>query len=261
MVKNKPSKPIRILSNILILFGLISLSSCLGGKTDNQATQIRIVDLNGNPKPIKRIVPEGNAQILATQQSQFLATNDNIPAPSNINQPLSNGPVENQNVEQNTSGDVAATSIDNTVNNAVTDNNKNKPAQAEVLYDLSEDKTPNNPENNNEVKDTAPKLSPEKITSSKTKFKLAISKAKNNGISADKKSGTLIQIGSFSSYANAQKALEKSKKISVGKIEEVDLENGKSYRVFLGPLSSSKKVHNILKKAKKSGYKDAFIVK
>jgi cell division protein FtsN len=247
MLKKTFFTPSNIPSKSLAIFGLALMTSCIGYKPVNQATEIRIVDLNGNPKPIRRIIPEGNAQMLVNQQAQA-ANVDN--APNNINKSAQQN-YQTPNTNQITNNDIAP--AENITNNTGT-----KPVEATVSYDMYNDNT------SEVASKTIPETIPEPAQTnphSGKKFKLAISKTKNTKTISASESGALVQIGSFSSYANAQKALEQSNKISSGKIEEVDLDGEKSYRVFLGPISNSKKVHNILKKAKNSGYKDAFIVR
>jgi len=235
----------KTLSKNLAIFGLALLTSCIGNKPSNQETEIRIVDLNGNPKPIRRMVPEGNAQMLVNQQAQAVNAS-NIP---NIVDTNATPNYQTANTNQIANNNIAPPAG----NENIANNIERKPAEAAVSYDMSNDNTPE------VVGEKIPEPAQTKPSSkSGKKFKLANSKAKTIPVN---ESGTLIQIGSFSSYNNAQKALEQSSKISSGKIEEVDLGERKSYRVFLGPISNSKKVHNILKKAKNSGYKDAFIVR
>ncbi len=248
MLKKTSFKPF----NNLAILSLILLTSCLANKPSNQATEIRIVDLNGNPKPIKRMIPEGNAQMLASQQSQFTNTNDNIATTSvveagNINDVApQNYPTPNTN--QTISNNIAPPAEN------IAANSESKTTEAAVLYDMSNDAT-------SEVKTATIPTPPQPASTSNKKFKLAISKTKSTTTNSANKSDILVQIGAFSSYSNAQKTLEQSKQISAGKIEEVDLNGKKNYRVFLGPISNSQKARNILKKAKNSGYKDAFIVR
>ena len=238
MLKETSFMPSNTLSKSLAVFGLALLTSCLGYKPSNQATEIRIVDLNGNPKPIRRIVPEGNAQMLVNQQAQCVIVNN---TPNNI---ITSAP---QNYQ--------APDINPVANNNIANNTENKQDEAVVSYDMSNDDSTSEISNKTIPAPSQTKNSPDK------RFKLANSKDSSTKAASVNESGTLIQIGSFSSYSNAQKVLKQSHKINSGKIEEVNLSGGKNYRVFLGPISNSKKVHTILKKAKNSGYKDAFIVR
>ncbi len=233
---------------------LILLVSC-ASKSD-QPTELRIVDLNGNPKPVKRMVPEGNAQMIASQNAGSITSGNLEP---------SNPPVlqsyQKPTPEPISGGDLTAPAPDTNVAETKPVIGS-KPFEATVSYDMSDPKTTETKPISEEPTNLA-KAQPQAANSNK-KFKLAVAKVKTGNAkvsSGSSKSGILIQIGSFSSSENANKALEQSKQIAAGTIEEVDLGGKKAYRVFLGPSSNLKKANVVLKKAKKSGYKDAFIVK
>ena len=249
----KPSLHLLSKVSLALIIGL--LTSCIS-KPNNQPTEIRIVDLNGNPKPIRRIVPEGNAQMLANQREE--ANKNDTSVINEANAQGNNAEPTNNNVFQNyqkptseQTGDLATLS-----NGKVADNK----LEATVSYDMSDIKT-----SEKKAEPTPANNQPQTATNSNKKFKLAITKVKTGSVKSVKtssnKSNILIQIGSFSSQENANKALTQSQKIAAGSIEEVDLGGKKSYRVFLGPASNLKKANAILKNAKNSGYKDAFIVK
>ncbi len=267
---NKTSlKPSNILSRSFAIFSLMLLTSCLGSldslssklfgnKSGNQETEIRIVDLNGNPKPIRRMVPEGNAQILASQREE--AAKNNIAAINNANSSKNNSAPQNYQrprTEQITSNNIKAPATNNA--NAI----KSKPIEAVVSYDMADEKAPKIKTGTIQTLPQTPTPNKSPNKSPNKRFRLAVSKTRDGNVKAKSlnKSGILIQIGSFSSPSNADRALEQGKKISAGKIEEVNLKGRKNYRVFLGPISNSKTARNILKKAKNSGYKDAFIVR
>ncbi len=228
---------------------LFALSSCLGNNTEGPS-EIRIVDLNGNPKPVKRFVPEGNAQILANQNIE--ANKNNISTPVNEKLVQNNNPAPIIPISS-----IAEPSPAQSTTLA----SQNNRSEAMVSYDMSNDQTKEvDPKTNDNL------ANPQ--TSSNKKFKLAIAtskapstKAASSAVSNNKSSGIFIQIGSFSVADNANKILTKSKKISKGKVEEVETGDKKSYRVLLGPIPNTKKANIILKQAKHAGYKDAFIIK
>lgn len=243
-----------MLKKSFILLVLFSLSACISSK-NNQPNEIRIVDLNGNPKPVQRFVPEGNAQILSNQNQVVAMQNISAPAPETIRYPSS------QNVE------VANLDQPGTENKKAAQNLE----EVNVEYDMSgaAEQPEFKPEAAPEVKTENIQTISEPIQTNK-KFKVAIGKIssskaaliKQKDQSEDKtKGGIFIQIGSFSIASNADQTLQNSKNIFKGKISEVANGEGKSYRVVLGPISTSKKAKHILAKARQNGYKDAFIVK
>ncbi len=230
---------------LLLLSVLFALSSCAASKQDGPS-EIRIVDLNGNPKPVKRFVPEGNAQILANNPN--IDVNKNNIAPTNSALTQNNLDTRNQ-MPANNSADLVP------VQSTTLASKDNQP-EATVSYDMSNDPAA-------EVKPAETKTQTStQASSGGKKFKLAIASTKvAKGATINNKSGIFIQIGSFSIADNADKILAKSKKIFQGTIEEINSGDKKSYRVLLGPLANTKKANIILKQAKNAGYKDAFIVK
>lgn len=263
--------------NSALMLALLAICSCASGNKNDAPSEIRIVDLNGNPKPVKRYTPEGNAQILAGQgmgQANNIApqnTLQNSPqnAPQNTSpEPTANNAVVDQNLADTTEPSAPATQTPSAAAAQVENQIANNAVEENISYDMSgTEATEIKPENTN--------AAPNKTTGGK-KFKFTAGEGSNTNVvykatkisskkSANAKgedtNGIFIQIGSFSIQENADKTLQASKKISKGKIEEADLANNKSYRVLLGPIANKQKAHNILKKAKNAGYKDAFIVR
>ena len=245
--------------NILLLFSFLSLFSC-AKKIDNRTTEIRIVDLNGQPKQIKRIMPEGNAKMLAMQNKELENNNslqnntgsnltnttdtptDNLLSQNNQNQ-ISTQPFTQDLSEQNNSSNIA----------------NNQQSKATISYDMSEESNDNN--TNQNIESTNNNSSPQATPKSNKKFKFIATKTKvSDNVEADG-SKIFIQIGFFSSSINANNTLANSKKIANGSIKEVNINGQNGYKVFLGPIKSHKEAITILKKAKKSGYKDAFIAR
>lgn len=243
-------KKIKIASILILL----PLAGCLGnsnnGSNKNTSNaEIRIVDLNGNPKPVKTYVPEENAKILSSQSQNSNQGSDANGAMTNNSQLPPATPNPQLANQQNVPPSVANSKPTNGAPVAA-----NNQSEATVSYDMS----------GAQVKE----IKADNITNNgqgtNKKFKLVGSKdgAKSTAISTSKgQKGLFIQIGSYSVSENAEKALHASKKISKGIIEESGDEGKKSYRVLLGPVSNQKKATNILRKAKNAGHKDAFIVK
>ncbi len=234
-----------------LLFTLLSSSSCaMLNNNPNEPTRIRIVDLNGNPRPVKKFVPEGNAQILASQNN---AAAQNV-APQTA--PTGSAPVvsyANRNLSQNNLEPVY--SADQQAVAPV----QNEQQPATISYDMS-----------NDVAEEPVKAAP--ATASNKKFKLASqskalvakatkSSSKSNSKGSAKGSGIFVQIASYGSDQIANETLEKNNKISTGTIEEVNIKGREAYRVLLGPIDNQNKANQVLKQAKNAGYHDAFIVR
>lgn len=255
----------------LALLALFAVISCSGNDQNNQSG-IRIVDLNGKPQSVRRFVPEGNAQMLASQQSDNL-NSGNIPPINNNITPTNNIAPINNNIAP------ANNNFTQNTNQAPNNNFNNLPPieppapiaenqpEAVVSYDLSNDKVSdeNAPKAVVEVKPESIKTQNTPKNSSGKKFTLVTGSSgaasTTSSQSSSNKSKNFVQIGSFSVEDNANKILQKNKKISEGVVEEAGLGDKKIYRVLLGPAPSKKKTIYILKQAKNAGYQDAFIVK
>ena len=263
---NKSS--LKTFQNIFLLFSLALLTFSCIQKPNNQPTEIRIVDLNGKAKPIKRIVPEGNAQILKMQDKEMPENNHNVNIDSDL-EPANKVMADNSLSQNNQNPTTIQKDLAEQNNNDKTIAS-NMPFEATVSYDMSEDDNTNKDETN--ANDTSKikndRLSDNSLSQQTSqpnkKFKFITTKTKVISNDSDIASGNgkiFIQIGFFSSSVNADNVLAKSKKISSGSIREISINGQSGYKVFLGPISNHKKAIEILTKAKKSGYRDAFIVK
>ena len=260
-------------SHIFLLLALSNLVFSCVTKPTNQPTEIRIVDLNGKAKPIKRMMPEGNAQMLAMQNENAPSNNftqDNNTEISNNTTTENALSLNNQDSIQNTEQPLAPIE-----QNQITDN---KPIEAVISYDMSENSNKTNQDEtkvetnktkaseleNNNINNLEPNLTTTKNLQQNKKFKFVSIKTKlienDSNIKSDG-GEILIQIGFFASSSNAENLLAQSKKVSKGLIKEVNVNGQSGYKVFLGPTSNHQSAIKILTKAKKFGYKDAFIVK
>ena len=239
--------------NITLIISLLFFGSCLH-KSSNQTAQIRIVDLNGNPRPIKRIIPEGNVQMLANQKTEprnNINSNDSSSS-QNISK---SSTVDSDILEQQTN--ISQPQISTPKNSKVINNES---VDVEVSYDMSDVKT-------QEIINTKELISTKeqsKVLAKNKKFKLKLKDKKKSKTAKGygvKKSDKFIQIGFFSSSANAHRFLAQNKIISMGIVKKTMVREKNGYKVLLGPVSSSKKAQSLLRKAKKSGHKNAFITK
>jgi len=209
-----------------------SLDSIKNKFSNNQPkeTQIRIVGLDGEYRPINRQIPALNSNLLISQQQNPIQNNsEEVEKKENANSQNLNsldnfGPSDQPLLE---SSNLNSTS-----------------AAAAIIY------------NSNQEKQNATKEESEaEIAEKKLSQKIYIIEKK-----PAIPTGTFIQIGSFRSKNNAEKALEKSKNIANGLIKEVG-SNKKIYKIILGPVNNKTQATSLLKKAKNNGFKDAFITK
>lgn len=248
------------MKNFKILLGLILplfFAACVAKNTD---PQIRIVDMQGRPKPVKTKMPELNAQALAAQgfdtrtrdlnqapqdvgyrNAPNAANNKNdfgavsaqniqqsLQPTQQVQQPIVYQNVEPQQVAQNSKTDVGAGS-----------------GNEAVEYDLAEAK---GDENATQVK-IFPTKKPVKKAAAK---KVAVAKS-----AGGKK--FFAQVGSFSSKGNADVTLSQMQKFHGGKVVEADGEKV-MYRVWLGPLKNRAQANALISKIKASG-SDAVLVR
>jgi hypothetical protein len=278
------------LSALFLALSLVFTSSCsvkeYAGEAYNKhvksklkpqgPAQIRIVDLDGKARPVKRYVPAGNAQILQQQsagntvteaalQSHTKPVAENIStfdAANNFNQTAT------QQVQAPPKSPIATPDAVKQIQNPTA-----QQMPATVSYDLgleaqnsAKAAEPIKIAQNQQVKskELVTKLPTKTLNNKKAgkKFTLKSPKTSATSIASQKTtSGTFIQIGYFGVKANANRTLDKNRKISEGLIEEVKMNGKMGYRVLLGPINGRAAAKNILNKAKKAGYKDAFIVK
>ncbi|OFW81209.1 MAG: hypothetical protein A3D15_02640 [Alphaproteobacteria bacterium RIFCSPHIGHO2_02_FULL_40_34] len=225
----------------------LCLFSCV---QKNDTPKIRIVDLEGKPRPVATKIPELNVAALASQGIS-----------QGISQETSWGIVQNDRnftpvkreknpEEENNKSDFGAASSQ-IVQQTLQPQLRNKETTYDesilaagpvaedeqiVEYDLSQDE---------EKKKTAIKKPTKKIAVKKT--------AKTAG------GKFYVQLGSFTNRGNADNLLIKTKKFHSGKVEIVEGEKT-IYRVWLGPFSNRAKANAMVVKVKKSGH-DAILVK
>jgi hypothetical protein len=260
-------KYIRIALVVLPAMLLVSCES-LNPNQKKPQPQIRIVDLDGNPKPVKNYVPEYNAKVLASQGMEVDQKTGNLAplkgssvAPTPVAPPPT--PVPSAPASQAAEAPkpaVVAESIpakeepkkeevkkENDVEYDLAADSAAKPAKKETETEKSEGV------NGKKFKVVVGKKSGALKESAK-KSKVAKKSVKSAG-------NMFIQIGSYSSNQTAQEMLSKNNKISAGKIEEANVGGKRFYRVMLGPISGQKKAEELLSKTANAGYKDAFIIK
>jgi len=273
----------------------ILLASCNLFPNDNQKPKIRVVDVDGNPKEVKRYVPALNAEALAKQgykvnietgelESVNSSTNSNASNPKTVetnvpvttinNNLANNNPNLTVGLLQNTQPQLEQSEKEESQKQTIIfQNNKNKVPEQKphsdkqaVEYDLSGTGPINESKHDESVGPLVGKVSEEKP---KKKFNILIEKATdskplNKSDSKSEKSsskGLFIQIGSFTSFEIANEILTKNRNIHNGKVEEAKVNNKKIYRVLLGPIKNQNQADNILSKVVNSGHSDAFITK
>lgn len=267
----------------------IIITGCLQSGVE----QVRIVDSNGNPAKINKIVPKFNEEQLSKQREAFNSNQDTnlevnkfrkdyntttaqpinkgLPPPSAISDQNIIVPVNNKYPN-----DIFADRITNY--NYIQDNK----TATHTIKKTDEPKTINRQdlinETNNKIVEgdiietnTGKKLNQE-MTSEKmsTKQKLSTNvqgKISNNKpttktpapTNASSQKQYFIQIGVYSEKKNADIAYNKYSKISNGSIEEHNVKNKKKYKVLLGPYNSKKIAEQNLEKVINTGHYDVYI--
>jgi cell division protein FtsN len=260
---------------ILILLGLVSFSCA--SQNEQQAPQIRIVDLQGKPRSVTTRMPEMNAQAMANQGRQAVQTalppmrQEPAAAPQAdygefssqaIQQTLQ--PAQQQTVYVKPAPIPAAQNSNPSILGAATPENRTE----EVEYDLAQDYTQENA--GETLKEAQEKLKkPAKVTATIKPLEKKSPKSDSAKIGkvvplkvekAGKKTGQFyVQVGSFSSVENAKQALTKMQKFHKGKVETIEGEKT-IHRVLLGPFSNRQKTNDMVTRIKSSGH-EAILVK
>lgn len=213
------------ISTSILLCTLIS--SCemidLEPRTSSREDEIRMVDINGNYRPVKRHVPAHNSQLLHEQRNQRVTRQGGVfdESPANLETPQSDidpdfGPAKDELIGEN---------VDST--------------QEEIVYDISKNEQVNIAQAKDELETT--------LEESYVEEKATM--------------GTFVQVGSYLSNNSANRVLTKGKKFSDGFIKEVRSSKGTMHKILLGPVSNKAEARILLKKARRNGFKDAFITK
>lgn len=238
----------------IIILGLFFVSCA----SRNDQPKIRIVDLQGKPKPVVTKIPELNASAIASQnlardQRNFSQPNSSQTNLSQENQASVTPQSQKQNLANaNDFGSVSSQAIQQTLQseqkdkksedgnpivNGGTPENEERP----IEYDLSEE--------------AGSGKKSEKVEKPAVKKSVKNSHKKSSGKTKYEASGTkkfFVQVGSFANRGNAESALGRMKKFHPGKIETLEGEKI-VYRVLLGPFPNKTKANILVAKIKKSG--------
>jgi len=264
-----------------------TLTSCSLLPNDNQKTKIRVVDVDGNPKEIKRYVPALNAEALAKQGYKVNVENGELEA-------LNSNPSNNASNQKTAEINVPVTSINNNLaeitpnpTSGLLQNEQSQKEQGQkqtIIFQTNKNKIPEQKSNTDsqaieydlsgtgpvvESKTSEPIVGKIPEEKPKKKFNILIEKATDSKLKHKTESkieksaskGLFIQIGSFTSAEIANNTLTKNQNIHKGKIEEAMINNKKTYRVLLGPIKDQNEADKILSKVVNSGSSDAFITK
>lgn len=241
---------------------------------EDERTEIRIVDVNGNYHPIQKHVPALNADLMARQERNKNAgvadPNKNVVEKDLMEEAVPQitkeapvvGAVEAPIQE---SSDLAATENESAQSTTPTTEQKNafgadlgpssepliesetSKKKAEVRYNLT--KAPSSGGVANEQ--NAEIATSEDIPTQKT-YKTANQKSAK---------GTFVQIGYYASKDGADLTLSQGQNFANGLVKEIE-SNGKIiYKVLLGPVKDDNEAKILLNKARNKGFKDAFISK
>ncbi|MDD2840602.1 MAG: SPOR domain-containing protein [Rickettsiales bacterium] len=263
------------MKKLIYLLLVCSLSSCL----QSNVKRVRIVDAQGNPVKINKIVPEFNEEQMKKQKQAFDSSKkNNYSANAGVNVDTNNIKFVNKNsgimqqindpnfisVENNLpDDDVFADRITNFnyVENEqkILPNGENGTPSVGVYNkdDKSVVKGKNsvhrvlthNSIKNNVVEDNTTNSNTK--TTSKTR---KTTKKDNN-----KSGGYFIQIGVFNEKSNAESSYSKYSKISNGVISDYSSKGKIKYKVSLGPYNDKKIAEKDLEKVIKMGHYDVYI--
>jgi cell division protein FtsN len=265
------------------------LTSCYPGRTDT----IRIVDSEGQPANLKRRVPVFNAQELEKQKA-FKEQNGGITlidesGPKTFNSRGNNYAYadEQEALPDRIFADKLTESDRKIVNKDEGKANIKESGAVAGVASKADDTVKSKDINavgadGMVKKDDTTYLFPDDQTNKSVKSKSQKSSSTVNlneykestaGKSTNKKSAALVssqssgndsyylQLGAFKSKTGAETMLNSYKKISVGEIKTVTINNQKIYRVVLGPYNTRGTAEVNKEKVIKTGHYDVFITK
>jgi cell division protein FtsN len=260
---------VKIFLKVFLSITLLNLTAC---SSEPQKAKIRIVDLQGNFKPVLTKIPDFNAQVLDGQDSSSRPVNkasqeqqSTTIIPEN---PLSYANNNSKQVAQNKqiAQTLEAPTL-NSQNKIPNDNLKNQEKnnmmfagrQDEKIvseYDLanSRDEESNNFDNKiNNNKQSKPK----EIFAQKKRAKILSEDIVSSKAGSKK---YYVQVGSYGAKEIADEELIMMQKFHKGKIELAETSDRKMYRVLLGPFTNKIQARKMVNKIVNSGH-EAILVK
>lgn len=269
------------MKKVKLLLLLILLVSCI----QSGLNQVRIVDSNGNPAKINKIVPSFNEQQMMKQKEAF---NNSITEVNKFRQDFNE---INQNQEMNieTHNDSNVIKVANSnkypedifadriTNYKYLDTNKN----VQIIDKSTTSNTQNTNKNNtNKIVETKVEKNNQTVNTKnnqeinvKNNTNKTTNSTKGNNIPKTKNDNTkkvtstnninskgfYIQIGIFNKKTNAENSYKQFSSIHKGGIDEYISNSKVKYKVLLGPYSNRNTAEKDLEKVIKTGHYDVYI--
>jgi cell division protein FtsN len=228
---------------------LIILSSCQ--QTENKE-RFRIVDANGNPAKINKIVPKFNEEQIMKQKSAFFSRDVNNNDTNMFKNDYTNiqQSLVNKNINAINSSDEYEKIKFNT--NKYPDN-----VFADRITNYNYEEEDNSVEESQNKSENFNKIITEEKKIKQDNRKIETKKEKIQDKTTEK--NFYIQIGIFSEEKNAKSSYNKYKNINNGEIITYKLNNKPKYKVVLGPYSQKNLAEKDLNKIIKTGHYDVYI--
>ncbi len=278
-----------LMKNIKYFVFFVIITGCLQSGVE----RVRIVDRNGNPARINKIVPKFNEEQLLKQREAFNSNqetnfeinkfrqdyntttaqpiNRNLPpaaatSDQNIIVPINNrypndifaDRITNYNYIQDNittvQGTRKADDPKTVTRQEIIEDTNNKIIEGDIVDTRTGEKI--------KQKITSTSRTVKQQPSTKVQPKTANNKSTAKATAAKNASSQrqyYIQIGVYSKKKNADIAYNKYSKISSGSIEEYNVKNKKKYKVLLGPYNNKKVAEQNLEKVIKTGHYDVYI--
>ncbi len=244
-------------AKIFLLSAIVALIGC---KPQAQPSQMRIVDLQGNPKPVQMRTPELNMQAL---QAQGNLTEEKIQA-----QPRKSDLPQQQAASSNKYGDNFGASSSEAIRNTLqTPTNSQNMQAAPAVSDADILAAGEGEDRNKTIEYSLADNKKSRANEKNAAKNMVLSKPKDEVSHAEvtkKQKGIFVQIGSFSVLQHAKTSLSQIEKFSTkaapAKIEEAQNGEKTVYRVLIGPFPNKQKASATIAKLDKSGHQ-AIIIK
>jgi cell division protein FtsN len=259
---------VKIFLKVFLSITLLNLTAC---SSEPQKAKIRIVDLQGNFKPVLTKIPDFNAQVLDGVDSSRSPVNK----ASQEQQSTTIIPENPQNYANNNSKQVGqnkqiAQTLDaptlNSQNKIPNDNLKNQEKNNMIFagrqdekiiseYDLANSRDEENDNSDNKINNKQSK--PKEIFARKKNAKILSEEIASSKIGSKK---YYVQVGSYGAKEIADEELIMMQKFYKGKIELAETADRKMYRVLLGPFTNKAQARKMVNKIVNSGH-EAILVK
>jgi cell division protein FtsN len=235
---------------VILMFFASSCNIYKEFRSDYKQPQVRIVDMQGNPRDVQLRTPQDNAEALRKQGNLTYEKLQSQPPMEGNEVRISQNQYTNGNALQSTLAMPIDESQSENLKSAKIDVLEDKTTIKEVEYDLGKEEIAE------PIDDGDKKI----VQKAKKGKKMTVTKVSTFAVV---KKGYYVQAGSFTDIGSAESHLDKISRI-VSKsgnllIQDAVVNNKNYHRVLIGPYKTRKSANLMISKLKRNGQKSILI--